>query len=368
MVGMTFKTKKPFTGRIYVQGLSDDATCSQAFVDNRNLSRMSMVVKNGDCTMQRHRVTGKLEGLMYSLTMIVSFHGTFVTRADRAYKCICFFRSQKTVSNSIQIGPIGPTELLNTGVMPTCSYSIRSGSPDGPPVAYGEVGERIYHIWQCDMMDKGFLVHSCKVTDGRGFEFDLLDIDGCAIDPVIQPDIVYDEDKNMAIAETYGYKFSDTNNLNYECVLEICSRTNGECNGLTPPMCDGSDDSDSSGILLRRRRRAVREVLPRGGSIDVVASISMIDSMNESQVIEEMAVVNETTTLVTFKPFMESLQYLWNEETVCLSPLSLSILAAGMTIFSIVCIIIVLHLSRIHTYVLNTQNLSKSMMKIPQQP
>lgn len=40
--------------------------------------------------------------------------------------------------------------------------------------SYGRVGERIYHVWQCDKGAQGFFVHSCFVTDGHGNRFDLV--------------------------------------------------------------------------------------------------------------------------------------------------------------------------------------------------
>ena len=134
MVALTFKTKKPFTGRVYVQGLADDDRCSRNFAANSDQSKFSMMIQNGDCTMQRQRVTGSLEGIMLSLTIVVSFHGTFVTKADRAYRCMCFFRNIKRLNNILDMTALGTTELLDTAKMPTCSYSIHSESADGPVV------------------------------------------------------------------------------------------------------------------------------------------------------------------------------------------------------------------------------------------
>lgn len=70
---------------------------------------------------------------MFSLTIVVSFHGTFVTRADRAYRCMCFFRNIKRLTSGVDMSSIGTTELMDTVQMPTCTYSIHSGSADGPP-------------------------------------------------------------------------------------------------------------------------------------------------------------------------------------------------------------------------------------------
>lgn len=134
MVSLSFKTKKPFTGRVYVQGLADDTRCSRNFARNADQSTVSIKIQNGDCTMTRQRVSGKLEGMMVSLTIVVSFHGTFVTRADRAYRCMCFFKSVKRLTNGLDISAVPTTEIMNTAETPECEYSIRTGSADGPLV------------------------------------------------------------------------------------------------------------------------------------------------------------------------------------------------------------------------------------------
>jgi hypothetical protein len=55
-----------------------------------------------------------------------------VTKVDRAYRCMCFFRNIKRVTSGIDISGIGTTELLDTAKMPTCTYSIHSGGITGP--------------------------------------------------------------------------------------------------------------------------------------------------------------------------------------------------------------------------------------------
>ncbi|KAK6112364.1 Zona pellucida-like domain family protein [Brugia pahangi] len=287
MVSLTFRTRKPFTGRVYVRGLADDDRCSRNFASNVDQNKFSMMIQNGDCTMQRQRVTGSLEGIMFSLTIVVSFHGTFVTRADRAYRCMCFFRNIKRLTSGVDMSSIGTTELMDAVQMPSCTYSIHAGSADGPPAVYGQVGEKIYHVWECDDDTQGFLVHSCFVNDGRGTRYDLLDLDGCAIDPIIQPDVQYDEDLKRAVVETWGYKFSDTSVLNYQCVVELCKKSAGECEGLTPPTCTSNNrirrsiaDNNSS-IILKKDAHDVSD-LHNSHQIDLVATVSMLDNIEEN--------------------------------------------------------------------------------------
>ncbi|VDM93145.1 unnamed protein product [Onchocerca ochengi] len=287
VISLTFKTKKPFTGRVYVRGLADDDRCSRNFASNIDQDKFSMKIQNGDCTMQRQRVTGSLEGIMFSLTIVVSFHSTFVTRADRAYRCMCFYRNIKHLTSGVDMSSIGTTELMDMAKMPTCTYSIHSGSADGPSTVFGQVGEKIYHVWECDDNSQGFLVHSCFVNDGRGTRFDLLDMDGCAIDPIIQPDVQYDRDLSRAVVETWGYKFSDTSVLNYQCVIELCKKSAGECEGLTPPACGISNNRirrslghNNSSVSLEKNTHYTSDL--RTNQIDLIASLSMLDNIEEN--------------------------------------------------------------------------------------
>lgn len=285
MVSLTFTTEKAFTGRVYVQGLADDDRCSRNFATNTDQSKFSMMIQNGDCAMARQRVSGTLEGIMFSLTIVVSFHGTFVTKVDRAYRCMCFFRNIKRVTNLLDMSAIGTTELLDTAKMPTCTYSIHSGARDGQLLRYGKVGDKIYHTWECDDESQGFLVHSCWVNDGRGNRFDLLDIDGCAVDPIIQADIKYDESLTKAFTESWGYKFSDTSVLNYQCVLELCKKAQGECDGLTPPLCGRGKRSARATMLVNgtmnnKAHRKHDEAALKENEMDVVSAIDILDTLS----------------------------------------------------------------------------------------
>jgi len=287
-VSLTFNTDKPFTGRVYVKGLVDDDRCSRNFATNSDQSKFSMQIQQGDCSMQRQRVSGVLEGLMFSLVIVVSFHGTFETKNDRAFRCMCFFRNIKRVTNFLDVSMLGTTELLDTAKMPNCLYTIHSQSPTGPLARYAKVGELIYHVWECDDENQGILVHSCWVNDGKGQRFDLLDIDGCAVDPVIQPDVKYEPSLTKAFVETWAYKFSDTSVLDYQCVVELCKKAQGECNGLTPPVCGrGKRSVDKRMMILKANKTASAAALPRrtesnrDNELDVLVDMNVLDTLDE---------------------------------------------------------------------------------------
>jgi hypothetical protein len=286
-VSLTFNTDKPFTGRVYVKGLVDDDRCSRNFATNADQSKFSMQINQGDCSMQRQRVSGALEGLMFSLVIVVSFHGTFETKNDRAFRCMCFFRNIKRVTNFLDVSMLGTTELLDTAKMPNCLYTIHSQSPTGPLARYAKVGDLIYHVWECDDENQGILVHSCWVNDGKGQRFDLLDIDGCAVDPVIQPDVKYEPSLQKAFVETWAYKFSDTSVLDYQCVVELCKKAQGECNGLTPPVCGrGKRSVDGQKFIIHASNKtallgARRQESNRDNELDLLIDMNVLDTLDE---------------------------------------------------------------------------------------
>ncbi|KRZ51523.1 RuvB-like 1, partial [Trichinella nativa] len=283
-ISITFSTAKPFTGRVYVKGLQEDDRCSRSYAGNSEQRKFTIMVNQGDCSMQRQRVSGgSLEGMMFSMVIVVSFHGTFETMNDKAFRSVCFFRNIKRVTNFLDVSMLPTTELMDTGKMPDCSYTIRKDSPTGPVIRYAEVGDRLFHVWECEDDGQGLLVHSCWVSDGRGSRFELLDIDGCAIDPVIQPDIRYEKSLTRAYVETWAYKYSDTSVLDYQCIVELCKKSQGECDTMTPPRCVRSKRASANvgnkQLRLHANRQRRHVVHNSDRQFDLLADVRVMDSL-----------------------------------------------------------------------------------------
>ncbi|KHJ90269.1 hypothetical protein OESDEN_09889 [Oesophagostomum dentatum] len=62
------------------------------------------------------------------------------------------------------------TDLIDTARMPLCTYSVRRDSITGPIVQYAQVGETVFHVWQCESDMFSMLVHSCFVDDSNGHD------------------------------------------------------------------------------------------------------------------------------------------------------------------------------------------------------
>nr|CDJ97859.1 Endoglin CD105 antigen domain containing protein [Haemonchus contortus] len=94
--------------------------------------------------------------------------------------------------------------------MPLCTYTIRRESINGPVVQFAQVGDQVFHVWQCESDMFSMLVHSCFVDDSNGQERKpFIDEYGCAIDPIIVPDLVYNKENNLAFSQVNVFKFAD---------------------------------------------------------------------------------------------------------------------------------------------------------------
>ncbi|KAE9419694.1 hypothetical protein Angca_004999, partial [Angiostrongylus cantonensis] len=150
-------------------------------------------------------------GMEQSITVIVSFHSTFITKVDKAYRCTCFYmEADEVVSSRFDVSALPTTDVIDTARMPVCSYTVRRDSIRGPLVQYAKIGDPVYHVWQCDSDMFSMLVHSCFVDDSNGQDRKaFIDEHGCAIDPIIVPDLKYNKENNFAYSQVNVFSFAD---------------------------------------------------------------------------------------------------------------------------------------------------------------
>ncbi|KAK6105400.1 Zona pellucida-like domain family protein [Brugia pahangi] len=251
---LTFHTAKPFTGRVFVKGMVDKDQCVNSFIGNRKLEVQYEII-NGQCNMRRSRKIGpELKGIEQSITIIVSFHDTFTTKIDRAFRCTCFyFETDRVVTVQFDVSMIPTTDLIDTARMPLCTYTVRRDSITGKTVSFATIGEPVIHVWRCESDMFSILVHSCFVDDGNGREKKLLiDERGCAIEPAIIPDLTYNENGNMAFSKVNVFKFADKLTTYFQCAVSTCMRSEGRCNERIPPFC-ANDQIEYLGSRIAQR-------------------------------------------------------------------------------------------------------------------
>jgi len=183
------------------------------------------------------------KGMAMSSTIVVSFHRTFITQVDRAYKINCFYlEADKEVKQSLEVSTISTIDLGVPVPMPTCTYQVLTGGPEGSVVQYARVGDKVFHKWSCSFeMPELYcmLVHSCTVDDGSGTLFEMIDQEGCAKDPVILDDLTYITDL-MAGTESSVFKFADKAHLYFTCQVQLSLKHEQEGDTCLRPKCNVS--------------------------------------------------------------------------------------------------------------------------------
>ncbi|KAL3997464.1 Zona pellucida-like domain family protein [Acanthocheilonema viteae] len=243
-------TAKPFHGNIFVKGRAKDSSCKQSYDYN---SSNSYTLSLGKCGMQRLRSINP-RGINFIITVIVSFHPAgFITKNDRAFNVKCFYLEPDTiVTSALHVSPLVTTELRDDLKLPTCEYSVRRDGINGPQLTFANVGETVFHVWVCNGVGMGMLVKKCFVTDGEGTDHPVLDFNGCSLDNFLLSELVYDSSLMKAHAQSQVFKYADSNRLFFTCQIQLCQKTMGYCDGITPPKC-----SEEANVNENRSRRSI---------------------------------------------------------------------------------------------------------------
>jgi len=273
-VVVRFNTDKAFQGHVYVRGHYEDDDCHKDYLLNRDTGG-DMNIPFDKCGMRRQRMTNP-KGMAMSSTVVISFHRTFITSVDRAYKINCFYlEADKEVKQSLEVSTISTIDLGVPVPMPTCTYQVLTGGPEGSVVQYARVGDKVFHKWSCSFeMPELYcmLVHSCNVDDGSGTLFEMIDQEGCSKDPVILDDLTYITDL-MAGTESSVFKFADKAHLYFTCQVQLSLKHEQEGDICVRPKCNAT------------RRFRYRRELPN-------------EQMNSTIIEDKSSSNNETSILI----------------------------------------------------------------------
>ncbi|ERL89883.1 hypothetical protein D910_07242 [Dendroctonus ponderosae] len=265
-IAVSVRTNKPFNGRIYALGRSE--TCNVDVI-NSDLFRLDLTMTGQDCNTQS--VTG-----VYSNTVVLQHHSVVMTKADKIYKVKCTYdMSSKNITFGMM--PIRDPEMI----------SITS-APEAPPPRIRILDSRLREVETVRIGDKltfrieipedtpyGIFARSCvaMAKDAKS-TFQIIDDEGCPVDPSIFPAFTPDGNALQSVYE--AFRFTESYGVIFQCNVKYCL---GPCE---PAVCEwGRDSIESWG----RKKRSVQNQTDEEKEEDMTLSqeILVLDLGDEKQ-------------------------------------------------------------------------------------
>ncbi|KAG8249819.1 hypothetical protein J6590_012130 [Homalodisca vitripennis] len=331
-IAVQVRTNKPFNGRIYALGRSE--TCNIDVI-NSDLFRLDLTMSGQDCNTQS--VTG-----VYSNTVVLQHHSVVMTKADKIYKVKCTYdMSSKNITFGMM--PIRDPEMI----------SITS-APEAPPPRIRILDTRQREVETVRIGDKltfrieipedtpyGIFARSCvaMAKDSKS-TFQIIDDEGCPVDPSIFPAFTPDGNALQSVYE--AFRFTESYGVIFQCNVKYCL---GPCE---PAVCEwGRESVESWG----RRKRSIANTSD---------SDSTEDDMTLSQEILVLDFGDESHS-----QFLKSNEALYSEfdkdKTVTIMepcPTKASVLALGVTC----ALLILIYITTIFSYYMKKWMSPRKMM------
>ncbi|XP_071578038.1 uncharacterized protein Tyn [Temnothorax nylanderi] len=265
-IAIQVRTNKPFNGRIYALGRSE--TCNIDVI-NSDLFRLDLTMSGQDCNTQS--VTG-----IYSNTVVLQHHSVVMTKADKIYKVKCTYdMSSKNITFGMM--PIRDPEMI----------SITS-APEAPPPRIRILDSRSREVETVRIGDKltfrieipedtpyGIFARSCvaMAKDSKS-TFQIIDDEGCPVDPSIFPSFTPDGNALQSVYE--AFRFTESYGVIFQCNVKYCL---GPCE---PAVCEwGRESVESWG--KRRRRSIANSTEEKSEDMTLSQEILVLDFGDEKQ-------------------------------------------------------------------------------------
>ncbi|XP_022912990.1 cuticlin-1 isoform X2 [Onthophagus taurus] len=240
-----------FNGMIYPDGLTKTSPCFGEYIDASVPVKYKLPLRACN-TMSIDRDDGSVE---YYNTIVVQPHLKLVTNQGKGFVIRCWYQSRNNtvvINEGPKVDYLQSNDLANptsSMPMPGCTMRIFSGDPSRHEVAEAvDIGDPLSLEITLDEQDiYGIRVADCYVTDGIGSgEQQLINEDGCPLDPEIMGMFEYSEDKTKATVQFQAHRFPSTFSVYYQCHVRLCLIADGGCE-IAAPQCDYSN---------RKRRQA----------------------------------------------------------------------------------------------------------------
>uniref|UniRef100_A0A182P5T7 ZP domain-containing protein n=1 Tax=Anopheles epiroticus TaxID=199890 RepID=A0A182P5T7_9DIPT len=264
-IAVQVRTNKPFNGRIYALGRSE--TCNIDVI-NSDTFRLDLTMGGQDCNTQS--ATG-----IYSNTVVLQHHSVVMTKADKIYKVKCTYdMSSKNISFGML--PIRDPEMIHINSSPEAPPPrIRILDARAREVETVRIGDRLtFRIEIPEDTPYGIFARSCvaMAKDSKS-TFQIIDDDGCPVDPSIFPAFTQDGNALQSIYE--AFRFTESYGVIFQCNVKYCL---GPCE---PAVCEWGRDSVESWGRKRRSVTASNDTVEEEEDMNISQEILVLDFGDE---------------------------------------------------------------------------------------
>ncbi|XP_045606053.2 uncharacterized protein tyn isoform X2 [Procambarus clarkii] len=205
-------TNQAFNGRIYALGRSE--TCNVQVV-NSDKFRLDLSMAGQDCNTQ------SANGV-YTNTVVIQHHSIVMTKTDKIYKIRCTY---DMTSKNITFGML---PIRDPDMIPITS------APEAPPpririldaalreVETVRIGDTLtFRIEIPEATPYGIFARSCvaMAKDSRS-TFQIIDDDGCPVEPSIFPQFTKDGSALQCVYE--AFRFTESYGVIFQCNVKYC--------------------------------------------------------------------------------------------------------------------------------------------------
>ncbi|XP_052889815.1 uncharacterized protein LOC128298118 [Anopheles moucheti] len=264
-IAVQVRTNKPFNGRIYALGRSE--TCNIDVI-NSDTFRLDLTMGGQDCNTQS--ATG-----IYSNTVVLQHHSVVMTKADKIYKVKCTYdMSSKNISFGML--PIRDPEMIHINSSPEAPPPrIRILDARAREVETVRIGDRLtFRIEIPEDTPYGIFARSCvaMAKDSKS-TFQIIDDDGCPVDPSIFPAFTQDGNALQSIYE--AFRFTESYGVIFQCNVKYCL---GPCE---PAVCEWGRDSVESWGRKRRSVTSSNDTVEEEEDMNISQEILVLDFGDE---------------------------------------------------------------------------------------
>uniref|UniRef100_A0A915EIS3 ZP domain-containing protein n=1 Tax=Ditylenchus dipsaci TaxID=166011 RepID=A0A915EIS3_9BILA len=293
-----WKTSETFSGGHVNVRYAPNRYCFQVLVTN---NQIELLVPHLDCRLSRLR-TADPPGILIETTVLISFHGLFVTGGDRLFVLRCFhIRHQGNLSvegiphnlshrNSLIVLPSDNSSQITIKEVPKkrleCYYTVKQelvrdksissevklsdeewASRQKRQVQEGKwqpvnervaIGTPLLHEWSCRNAEPNqcLMVTNC-IMKTQEDEHKLVDEQGCSMLPSLIPELQYEA--NHTVSQIVPlFSIVDQPFLYFQCQLNLVDVVKGGEGALLscmPPKCLTTSQSSEMIFELNHRRK-----------------------------------------------------------------------------------------------------------------